>query len=357
MLQCNKNQAGLTAKSFGAGRITVPVFMLALSVMAAGCESVPDVVNPVKWFEDDHPQDAAEANKDFPNLGSVPDRPVAPTLESQQAEIREGLVSDQENARYTESEVQQESARRTGNAPLSAGPRIGAAQQRVAAPTVPSAPVPAQRAVQAPSLRASVPPPPAVVRPVPAPVAPPTVRSVPAAVPPPPQIARVPVAVPPPPPVAVPAPTVRTPVPPRPSVAPPVLVPQTAVAAPRQAPQLAAPAKVATIYFADNSKSLQPADVRILEQVAAAQRSTGSRIRITGHASGRARTFDSDRRSRINFEVSSSRANAVASALVSLGVPRNRIAVEALGDSAPVYAEYTAAGEAANRRAEIWMIN
>ena len=194
MLQCNKNQAGLTAKSFGAGRITVPVFMLALSVMAAGCESVPDVVNPVKWFEDDHPQDAAEANKDFPNLGSVPDRPVAPTLESQQAEIREGLVSDQENARYTESEVQQESARRTGNAPLSAGPRIGAAPQRVAAPTVPSAPVPAQRAVQAPSLRASVPPPPEVVRPVPAPVAPPTVRSVTAAVPPPPQIARVPVA-------------------------------------------------------------------------------------------------------------------------------------------------------------------
>ena len=102
---------------------------------------------------------------------------------------------------------------------------------------------------------------------------------------------------------------------------------------------------------------LQSNDLTILRQVAAAQRSTGRIIRIVGHASGRVRTFDPALRARINYKVSLDRANSIASALVRMGVPTDRIQVEGAGDTAPIYAEYTATGEAANRRAVLYMLN
>lgn len=311
------------------------------------CESVPDYVNPVKWFEDDAPEAAAQQgadSKEFPNLGSVPERPAAPSLKSQQAEIREGLVADQENARYTEEEVRQEVDRRAGGQPQAAGPRVSAVPpappasppvaRRLPRPEIPAAP--GNREV--PVTRPDVPPPPSV--PAPQSVAPPEPRP------------AEPVA---PPPVSPPSPTV---VPPPPSVAPPANAATAASPATADtSPALSEPLKVATIYFAENAKHLQSADVAILEQIAAAQQATGNRLRVVGHASGGAGTSDSSRRSRVNYEVSLSRANTVVSALVSLGVSPGQITVEALGDTAPLYAEYTAAGEAANRRAEIWMLN
>ena len=95
----------------------------------------------------------------------------------------------------------------------------------------------------------------------------------------------------------------------------------------------------------------------ILQQIAALHRNTGATIRIVGHASGRVRTFDPARRAQINYEVSLDRAKSVAAALVGMGVPEKSIQVEGAGDTAPIYAEYTAAGEAANRRAELFMLN
>ena len=115
--------------------------------------------------------------------------------------------------------------------------------------------------------------------------------------------------------------------------------------------------KIGTIYFGDNSNKLQRDDLTILQQIAAVQRNTGATIRIIGHASGRVRTFDPALRARINYKVSLDRANSIASALVRMGVPTDRIQVEGAGDTAPIYAEYTAAGEAANRRAELFMLN
>ncbi|MEX2614533.1 MAG: OmpA family protein [Alphaproteobacteria bacterium] len=296
----------------------------------------------MKWFEDDAPEAAPEqgsASKEFPNLGSVPERPVVPSLKSQQAEIREGLVADQENARYTEEEVRQEVDRRAGGLPQAAGPRVSSvppAPPPVARPSVPRPEIPAapdNREV--PVTRPGVPPPPSV--PAPQSVAPPEPRTAESVAPLP---------------VSPPAPSV---VPPPPSVAPPANTTPPATA--DASPILSEPLKVGTIYFAENAKHLQSADVAILEQIAAAQRATGNRLRVVGHASGGAGASNSSRRSRVNYEVSLSRANAVVSALVSLGVSPGQITVEALGDTAPLYAEYTAAGEAANRRAEIWMMN
>ena len=129
----------------------------------------------------------------------------------------------------------------------------------------------------------------------------------------------------------------------------------------RQAPAAALAAgqtvQVATIYFTDGSTKLQRNDEAILREVAAAQRQTGSAVRVVGHASGRVRTFDASRRYMINYQVSLDRAHAVAAALLNLGVPVGKIQVEGKGDTAPLYAEYSPTGEAANRRTELYFVN
>lgn len=279
--------------------------LIGASLLLAGCGSLPDIpdyVNPLTWFEDDEPAQGAAAKKDYPRLSSVPARPSAPSLESQQAKIQQGLIADQRNARYSDNLVRREADR-----------RLAPAARRV--PVVP------------PVARPSVPPPP-VARPAP--------------------------------PVRRPAETqvaARPAVPPVKS-APPLVT--RAVPTRQPAPSLG-PAgqtiKIGTIYFGDNSNKLQRDDLTILQQIAAVQRNTGATIRIIGHASGRVRTFDPARRAQINYEVSLDRAKLVAAALVGMGVPEKSIQVEGAGDTAPIYAEYTAAGEAANRRAELFMLN
>jgi flagellar motor protein MotB len=49
------------------------------------------------------------------------------------------------------------------------------------------------------------------------------------------------------------------------------------------------------------------------------------------------------------------RANAVARALVRMGVPASEVSVAARADNEPVYYEFMPAGEAGNRRAEIYL--
>ncbi len=134
---------------------------------------------------------------------------------------------------------------------------------------------------------------------------------------------------------------------------------QVAPKAPAPVPGLASgqTVKVATIYFQDGSTKLQGNDKEILREVAKAQQQTGSAVRVIGHASGRVRTFDPSRRHMINYQVSLDRAHAVAAVLLSLGVPKGKLEVEGMGDTTPIYAEYSTTGEAANRRAELYFAN
>ncbi len=113
--------------------------------------------------------------------------------------------------------------------------------------------------------------------------------------------------------------------------------------------------QIGTIYFADGSTVVQRVDTSILRQIADAQRQSGGMLEIVGHASGRAKTFDQVRRSAINYKVSLSRAKSVGAALVGLGVPVSRLRMDGAGDSKQVYSEFTATGEAANRRVEIFL--
>jgi outer membrane protein OmpA-like peptidoglycan-associated protein len=55
------------------------------------------------------------------------------------------------------------------------------------------------------------------------------------------------------------------------------------------------------------------------------------------------------------FEKSQQRANSVAQELIRDGVPADKVLVEAVGDSQPVYYESMPKGEDGNRRAEIFL--
>ena len=57
----------------------------------------------------------------------------------------------------------------------------------------------------------------------------------------------------------------------------------------------------------------------------------------------------------VNLWVSMDRAQAVARELVRLGVPATAIVTEAKSDSDPLYFEAMPAGEAQNRRAEVYL--
>jgi len=113
--------------------------------------------------------------------------------------------------------------------------------------------------------------------------------------------------------------------------------------------------KVATIRFKNGSDSLDGTDVYILRQVAALYEQNGGVIRVIGHASSRTRNMDPVRHKLVNYRMSSERADAVASALVRLGLPKDAIVVGAASDSEPVYREVMPTGEAGNRRAEIYI--
>lgn len=91
-------------------RIPGPVISMALALSLAGCSSVPDYANPMEWFSDDEPsaqQSASDpggsTSQEYPNLSTVPDRPTPSTSADQRQEIRDGLVADRENARYSSS--------------------------------------------------------------------------------------------------------------------------------------------------------------------------------------------------------------------------------------------------------------
>jgi outer membrane protein OmpA-like peptidoglycan-associated protein len=55
------------------------------------------------------------------------------------------------------------------------------------------------------------------------------------------------------------------------------------------------------------------------------------------------------------FEKSQKRANAVAQELIHEGIPADKVMIEAVGDSQPVYYESMPKGEDGNRRAEIFV--
>ncbi|RKQ73030.1 outer membrane protein OmpA-like peptidoglycan-associated protein [Oceanibaculum indicum] len=111
----------------------------------------------------------------------------------------------------------------------------------------------------------------------------------------------------------------------------------------------------ATILFGHGSTTLDPSESDSLRKVAAEHRKTGGTLRIVGHASSRTTDMRPLQHQLANFQVSVSRAEAVAQELRRLGVPAKSMEVVGVGDSQPIYYEVMPAGEAGNRRVEIFV--
>jgi len=110
------------------------------------------------------------------------------------------------------------------------------------------------------------------------------------------------------------------------------------------------------IYFSHGSANLDAKDREVLKGVVAYQQQTGGRpVQVVGHSSARTNVVDAVKHQMTNFNVSMSRANAVAAELVKLGASSDRVQVSAMSDSAPVYHEFMPTGEAGNRRVEIYL--
>jgi len=85
------------------------------------------------------------------------------------------------------------------------------------------------------------------------------------------------------------------------------------------------------------------------------QRGGTGYIRVVGHASSRTANMPLEKHLEVIFDKSQDRADAVAKEVIKDGVPADRVLVEAVGDTQPVYYESMPKGEDGNRRAEIFL--
>jgi len=392
---------------------TIAIVIVAGGGLAA-CSSLPDYANPVSWYEDttdylfgSDETAATPSGEDeaFPNLSDVPDRPEG-TPEETRRELREGLIADRDNARYTDETVAD---------PALTGARAGGAVAAAPQTTAEAAPEPettsetaAGTAANAERLTAAEP------RPVPrardsgsrtlvdrrergesfleklgtgAPNLSASNRTLR-------ERQRT---------SETRASASRELTDPTPAPSPSTDTEESVASVPRRAPEPptrsgadletgtagsrsfdagtnqsgvvviggggavadldATPASqgvgvslhAATVYFDHSSAQLSADDRRVLEGVRQLQSETGGIVRVVGHASSRTRNLAPDRQQVANLRVSQKRADAVANALIRAGVPVERILVAARGDHEPVFYESMPVGEAGNRRAEIYL--
>jgi len=113
----------------------------------------------------------------------------------------------------------------------------------------------------------------------------------------------------------------------------------------------------AIIYFSGDGTSLSAAARNQVRDAVAAFRASGGAgtVKVVGHASSRTANMSVERHLEMIFQKSQARANAVAQALIHAGIPADKVQVEAVGDSQPVYYESMPKGEDGNRRAEIFV--
>ncbi|GAB3384094.1 OmpA family protein [Massilia agri] len=108
---------------------------------------------------------------------------------------------------------------------------------------------------------------------------------------------------------------------------------------------------IGDVLFATDKASLTPNGMSTLRKLADVMAQNPNRtVLVEGFT-------DSTGSSSYNQELSQRRAEAVASALSSLGVPRDRIAMKAYGEAFPVASNDTASNRQLNRRVEIVLSN
>ncbi len=115
------------------------------------------------------------------------------------------------------------------------------------------------------------------------------------------------------------------------------------------------PAQV--VFFPHDTTVLNSEGRKLVRAAAETFRQKGAQgfIRVVGHSSSRTANMPLARHIELNFERSQARATSVARELIRDGVPADKVLVEAVGDSQPIYFESMPKGEEGNRRAEIYI--
>lgn len=120
-------------------------------------------------------------------------------------------------------------------------------------------------------------------------------------------------------------------------------------------PVAAGAAQVGTIVFAEGSSTVPGGGAAVLQQVAAAYKTSGGTLRVVGHTNARQLDPDPEKDRVAKFDLSLARANAVAAELVKLGVERDKIVTAGLGDTVPAAPPSDAARAAENARVDLFL--
>lgn len=404
------------------GRWAMTALVVASVLGTAGCSSVPDSLNPVQWyhgasdtvggwFGGDEPEASTAAGdpgtspkSDYPNLASVPARPTPMTTAEERETLKQGLVADRTNARYTEPAPGQAAASQpapghpapAASAPSAAKapPPPAASSQTAAVPPEPVAAAPAAAAPAAAAVASGSDNPSAALastspdrsalwpnRPVPETPGlkpsttgrvghstvekhddlmttlptretPGTTHATPTAAAPD-TTKRTTLDSAGSAPVSKPAPAASQPA----ASSQSVIVNEDAIGGPSAAASFTGQSYLAgTIYFGHGSAGLSGEDLAEIRRIAKTAISSGAGVQVIGHASSRTAELNPREHELVNFNISMKRAKAIGDALIRAGVPADHVRTEAVGDSQPEFYEVMPSGEAGNRRAEIVLV-
>jgi len=113
----------------------------------------------------------------------------------------------------------------------------------------------------------------------------------------------------------------------------------------------------AVVFFSSDSPKLTAKARSEIAEAAQAYAARGGQdyVRIVGHSSSRTADMPLAQHMEVIFDRSQNYANVVADELIRDGVPADKVLIEAVGDSQPIYYESMPKGEAGNRRAEIFL--
>jgi outer membrane protein OmpA-like peptidoglycan-associated protein len=134
---------------------------------------------------------------------------------------------------------------------------------------------------------------------------------------------------------------------------PPAAQPATAAAAPAPG-ALGTARRLAVVLFAEGSSEIDLGQVAKLRPVVRLLRQQGGAVQIVGYASRQATGATAEGKI-ANFNLSLDRANAVARALMRLGVKPSELMVSAEGEGAPPITVAGVSGAAADQRADVYI--
>lgn len=111
-----------------------------------------------------------------------------------------------------------------------------------------------------------------------------------------------------------------------------------------------------TVLFDNGSAEVDSKYNASLRDLVKKAKANNAILKVYGYASSRTRNTDIVSHKMANFKISLQRAENVAAILKRAGQPADKIVIEALSDSTPMYREVMPEGERLNRRAEVYIV-